>query len=269
MASIIEVLYSPLLCILLSIEIQVAESKYGLWLCPQPEIYQDIHRDAKTPPVLYLLHGCPHNHSVWQRYTALERYAEELNLAIIMPEANRSFYTDMKYGVDYFSYISRELPDLCERMFGISSDPAHRYISGLSMGGYGCLKISLSNPSAYRACFALSALSDIRLHIHRTKETDPKIRDYRAVFGPELTPPDGQDVYYLAKQALLSPSRPALYFYCGLQDGMYPEVQDLDDYLQKLHYPVTSKYWDGIHDWKFWDEAIQLVLHNIDDLENA
>ena len=151
----------------------------------------------------------------------------------------------MKYGVDYFSYISRELPDLCERMFGISSDPAHRYISGLSMGGYGCLKISLSNPSAYRACFALSALSDIRLHIHRTKETDPKIRDYRAVFGP------------------------AHYFYCGLQDGMYPEVQDLDDYLQKLHYPVTSKYWDGIHDWKFWDEAIQLVLHNIDDLENA
>ena len=137
------------------------------------------------------------------------------------------------------------------------------------MGGYGCLKISLSNPSAYRACFALSALSDIRLHLHRTKETDPKIRDYRAVFGPELTPPDDQDVYYLAKQALLSPSRPALYFYCGLQDGMYPEVQDLDDYLQKLHYPVTSKYWDGIHDWKFWDEAIQLVLHNIDDLENA
>ena len=229
----------------------------------------DIHRNASKPGVLYLLHGCPHNHSVWQRYTSLERYAEEMNLAVVMPEANRSFYTDMKYGVDYFSYISRELPLLCEQMFGISPDPAHRYISGLSMGGYGCLKISFSHPAAYRACFALSALSDIRLHIQRTKETDPKIRDYRGVFGPQLDLPDDQDLYRLARQAVLSPVHPKLYFYCGLPDGMYPEVQALYDYLQDLQYPVSVKFWDGIHDWKFWDEAIQLVLKNIDLLENA
>lgn len=229
----------------------------------------DIHRNAPEPSVLYLLHGCPHNHSVWQRYTSLERYAEELNLAIFMPEANRSFYTDMKYGVDYFSYISQELPVLCRQMFGISPDPAHCYISGLSMGGYGCLKISLSNPAAYRACFALSALSDIRLHIRNTKESDPKIRDYRGIFGPELHPADDQDIYFLARQAFLAPSRPDLYLYCGLQDSMYPEVQAFYTYLQELKYPVFSKFWGGSHDWKFWDEAIQLVLKTIKHLETA
>ncbi len=71
------------------------------------------NRPAKT---LYLLHGRSHNYSVWTRYTSLEQYAKTCNTAIIMPEVNRSFYSNMKYGLDYqtcsslvsFDYFCRD-----------------------------------------------------------------------------------------------------------------------------------------------------------------
>ncbi|MGY8696134.1 MAG: hypothetical protein ACKVGW_18295, partial [Verrucomicrobiia bacterium] len=42
---------------------------------------------------LFLLHGLHSNFDVWSRYSSIERYANEKGLAVIMPEANQSFYT--------------------------------------------------------------------------------------------------------------------------------------------------------------------------------
>ena len=62
--------------------------------------------------VLYLLHGLSDNCSNWIRNTSIERYAVEYNTAVIIPEVQRSFYTDMKYGLNYFSYVADELLSL-------------------------------------------------------------------------------------------------------------------------------------------------------------
>ena len=48
-------------------------------------------------PVLYLLHGLGDNHSCWLRRTAVDRYAEEYGIAVVMPEVQRSFYCDMAH----------------------------------------------------------------------------------------------------------------------------------------------------------------------------
>ena len=117
----------------------------------------DTYDGEKPVKTLYLLHGRSHNYSVWTRYTNLERYAEVHHAAVIMPEVNRSFYTDMRYGVDYQTYVSEELPDLCESMFRISKNPEDRFIAGMSMGGYGALKTALSHPDRYAACGMISA----------------------------------------------------------------------------------------------------------------
>ena len=70
-------------------------------------------------PVVYLLHGLSDNCTGWTRFTAVERYARERNVAVIMPEVQRSFYADMALGIRYFSYIRDELPAFCQRMFGL------------------------------------------------------------------------------------------------------------------------------------------------------
>lgn len=96
--------------------------------------------------MLYLLHGLSDNHSCWLRRTAVDRYAEEYGIAVVMPEVQRSFYCDMAHGPAYFTYIADELPQICQRLFRLSDKREDTFIAGNSMGGYGALKAALSRP---------------------------------------------------------------------------------------------------------------------------
>ncbi len=115
----------------------------------------------KDAPVIYLLHGLSDNCTGWCRYTAVERYARNRGAAVIMPEVQRSFYMDMAMGLDYFTYVQQELPQICGRMFGLTARREKNFIMGLSMGGYGALKCALANPRQYAGCAAFSAVIEV------------------------------------------------------------------------------------------------------------
>src|SRR4051812_20558026 len=72
---------------------------------------------AKAYPTLWLLHGLSDDHTIWMRRTAIERYAAERGIAVVMPAAARSFYQDMASGPRYWTYLSEELPELMRRFF--------------------------------------------------------------------------------------------------------------------------------------------------------
>ena len=54
---------------------------------------------------LYLLHGLSDDQTVWQRYTEVELDAAQAGIAVIMPNGDRSVYTDLSSGDRYFTYI--------------------------------------------------------------------------------------------------------------------------------------------------------------------
>lgn len=224
---------------------------------------QDIHRIG-SPPVktLYLLHGRSHNYSAWSRYTGLERYAQNYNVAIVMPEANRSFYSNMEYGADYQTYIAEELPGLCESMFQISRSARDRYIAGMSMGGYGALKTALSYPGRYAGCGAISAVTELPRHIAETPDHTPKKQEFYGIFGEDLKLAPGDDIFTLAVRAADAKPLllPRIYLACGTEDHLYPESLRLYRHLQTLPYSLSFEQWSGIHDWEFWDRAGKRVL---------
>ncbi|MBQ3490701.1 MAG: esterase family protein, partial [Clostridia bacterium] len=111
---------------------------------------------------LLLLHGLSDDASTWLRRSSIERYATENGIAVIMPGAERSFYTDMKYGAKYFTYITEELPGIVREFLNVSDKREDTYIAGLSMGGYGALKSALKKPEVFCACAGLSSVADIR-----------------------------------------------------------------------------------------------------------
>ncbi len=108
-------------------------------------------------PTLWLLHGASDNHTIWQRRTSIERYAAPLGLAVVMPNAHLSSYADMAHGGTYYTYVSKELPEMMRSMFPLSDKREDNFIAGLSMGGAGCMKIGLNNPENYAAIGCLSA----------------------------------------------------------------------------------------------------------------
>ena len=70
------------------------------------QIGQKNVRSKDKVPVLYLLHGFSDDHTIWTRRTSIERYAAEYGIAVVMPQVDHSFYSDMKYGRKYWTFLS-------------------------------------------------------------------------------------------------------------------------------------------------------------------
>ena len=100
---------------------------------------KNVCQDGKFKSLL-LLHGLSDDQSIWLRRTSIERYASEYGIAVIMPCAEKSFYTNMKYGSDFYTYIAKEVPAVAREFFQISARREDSFVAGISMGGYGAEK---------------------------------------------------------------------------------------------------------------------------------
>jgi len=230
-------------------------------LLPQPvgnQIGMGGVRDEAPPPVLYLLHGLSDDHSTWLRRTSIERYVAERNLAIVMPAVHRSFYTDMRYGGAYFTFVAEELPQIVARFFRVASGRENTFVAGLSMGGYGAFKLALAHPDRYAAAASLSGALDVQKRLSRSDVQFA--RDMTNVYGDPPVIPHKEDLFHLAPQAQASGQLPALYAVCGTEDFLYPDHVKFKAFAEKTQLPITLKEAPGVHDWNFWDTWIQDVL---------
>lgn len=130
------------------------ETSISVYLPHDDEKY---HKNQKPLRTLILLHGFTGKHSNWHRYTALERYAADNNIAVITPDGGYSMYANMAYGQNYFDYVSTELVEIIHKMFRLPVDRENLFIGGLSMGGYGALKVALTCPDRFSKCIAFSS----------------------------------------------------------------------------------------------------------------
>ncbi len=214
----------------------------------------------KSYPALYLLHGLSDDHSIWCRRTSIERYAAAHDLVIIMPEVHRSWYTDMAAGGRYWTYVSEELPSLCEHFFPISPCRENRFAAGLSMGGYGAFKLALRRPDKFCAAASLSGALDM------ARRCTDYVRDGSTevirVFGPaESIAGSDNDLFALAhkiKEGNLP--KPKLFQWCGTEDFLYPDNCTFRDFIQPLGFDYQYHEGPGAHDWSCWDREIQQVL---------
>lgn len=213
-------------------------------------------KNAKEVPVLYLLHGLSDNHSAWLRRTNIDYYAELANIAVVMPEVQRSFYTDMSYGLMYFTYISEELPMLCSNMFHISGLKEDNYIAGASMGGYGAMKVALRCPERFAAVGCFSGAVDI--HARMLSDTPSISRNECIGINDCIIKPE-EDLLYLTRQ-VDKKKCPKIYMSCGLSDFLYEDNKNFRDHLTECGISFIYDEWPGYHDWYFWEKSIQSAL---------
>jgi len=211
-------------------------------------------------PTLYLLHGLSDDHTIWQRRTALERYVEPLNLAVVMPAVNRSFYTDMAVGPRYWTFISEELPALARHFFPLSVRREENFVAGLSMGGFGAFKLALTFPDRFAAAASFSgALDMVRLAPARVAEGQ---LEFEHVFGDVRHMAGGpNDLLHLAEQARRSAAAlPRLYQWCGTEDFLYADNLTFRDQARRLGLPLLYEEGPGGHTWSCWDRQIERIL---------
>jgi S-formylglutathione hydrolase FrmB len=212
--------------------------------------------NAAKHPTLFLLHGLSDDHTAWMRRTSIERYAAELGIAVVMPAVQRSFYQDMAYGMNFWTFVSKELPAIARSFFPLSELREDNFVAGLSMGGYGAFKLALNCPDQFAAAASLSGA------LLAEEAYDRYPADAQLIFKSRESI-KGTDSDLIAAADRLAKSnqpKPLLYQVCGTEDFLYEDNVKFRVCVEPLNLSLTYNEAPGEHSWAFWDEHIQHVL---------
>ncbi|WP_436861487.1 alpha/beta hydrolase [Staphylococcus caeli] len=228
-----------------------------LAILPEDPSYFDVSNDPKPLKTLLLLHGLSSDATSYMRYTSIERYANEHQLAVIMPSADHSAYTNMAYGHKYYDYVL-EVFDYAHQILPLSHKREDNFIAGHSMGGYGTIKYALLEGERFaKACPLSAAFNAQRLMTYDWHDYSGAAitGDGAQVKGTELDP------YYLVDEAVKQHKNiPELLIMCGTEDELYTDNQEFVQYLKEQAIPHTFEDGPGEHDYAYWDQAIQRAI---------
>ena len=244
------VYFSDVLGVQTPVDVIIPEGKQGIGV--------DTAGEENLPAVLYLLHGYSDDQTIWQRRTSVERYAASRNLAIIMPGVNHSFYCNEEYGERYWDFVSEELPRMMHRFFRLSNKPEDTFVAGLSMGGYGAMKLALNQPERFGAAASFSGAVDIASTRQRHNHNWKRITGGKSIKGTE------NDLFHLLKVNGEAADKPRLYVSCGTADFLYGQHKKFIPALKKAGWDVTTyEEPDATHEWGFWDQEIRKFIEFI------
>ncbi len=206
----------------------------------------------------YLLHGLSDDHTGWQRWTRLENYAGNLPLAIVMPQGFRGFYTNNNAGPRYFDYVIEDVIGTAERYLPLKRERASRCIGGLSMGGYGALRIGLARPELFASINSHSGAVMAGTYGQR-KDGPVSNAEWIATFGTEPAGTD-HDLLTLARRVHTAPMKPNILIDCGVDDFLIGQNRDFEAQLNSIGLDHTYREFPGIHNWDYWDLHIRDAL---------
>jgi putative tributyrin esterase len=207
-------------------------------------------------PAVYLLHGGDGDFRDWTNYSDVAKFAER-GLILVMPDGDESYYTNSADHPEqrYEDYVVKDLIADVETRFPIASDRTHRAMAGISMGGFGAVKLSLKHPELFSFAAGLSSALDVPTRpfsIHRWGQW----RHHRSIFGP----PGGavqraNDPFVLAR--LADPAQtPYFYLTCGDAEGLLPSNRSFEHLLEERHFAHEFHVVHGGHNWNQWNARL-------------
>ncbi len=233
-------------------------------ILPQPVSSQIGLKGVKSKrsryPVLYLLHGLSDDHTIWEQRTSIIRHVSEYPLIVVMPTTGRGWYTDAKEGYAYETAIAKELPELVEQWFPAEKKREERFLAGLSMGGYGAMKLALKFPERYAK--AVSHSGGFLTESWMNDPENDRSKEYQRVFGKKFKGTDN-DIFHLARRFANGKNRkklPKLRLDCGKDDFCFDVNQLFHAHLERLKIPHEYEIHPGEHEWGYWDCHIQDTL---------
>lgn len=228
-------------------------------------------RAAKT---LYLLHGFSGNSTDWVTGSSAMEISRKYNLAIVMPSGENSFYLNRKgTGNAYETFLAEELFEYISSNFGLSNLKADNFIGGLSMGGFGALRLGAKYNHKFGAMFGLSSamiIHDIAGLAPEDIEKMPiQIADYyyyRSVFGDlmSLEESDNNPEYIIKDKIAKGEKLPPVFMACGTEDILLEQNRLYRDFLQQMNVSLTYHESKGTHDWNFWSEYLEPAIQWLD-----
>ena len=231
-------------------------------ILPVDKLTQDGKLQKQKPfKTLYLLHGYLGNYTDWVSGTRIQRWAEERNLAVVMPSGDNAFYVDRPAtGNCYGQFVGEELVEITRRMFPLSRKREDTFIGGLSMGGFGAMRNGLKYHNTFGAIISFSGVFEfLNPEVVKPKRVDLEFE--KGLFGDlEQAVASDKNPIWLAGHLAGKKNLPDIYIACGTEDYLLPHSRNFRDLLKANGFHVTYEEGPGGHEWDFWDTYIKKAL---------
>ncbi len=238
-------------------EVLDREIPYALY---RPPSYETTTRDY---PVLFFLHGANENERRWSTRgltdIMLDRMVAEGEIGefiVAIPFAENSFYTNSVSGELWEDMLLVEFISMIEDENRALGTRAGRAISGISMGGYGALKIAMRRPDLFNAVSAHSAMLIDDLESVSINPRAEQLYNllFDRIFGISGTM-EVWDANNPLRMAAESDSIDdlAIYFDCGTEDeyGFFDGARRLHEILDERGIEHEFHLYPGTHGWDY------------------
>jgi len=214
-------------------------------------------------PAFFLLHGLYGSYEDWTKRTKLEQYSAATEYIIAMPDADNSWYSNWykdpqnKFG----DYLVQDFVPEIEKHYRVAPGRENRVIAGLSMGGYGALKIGLLHPDMFRIAASFSGA------LNPTTDMAAQHPDFAIQLNKVYGPPDSStraenDIFKIAGSADAK-SAPYFYLDCGADDPFLTTNRDFTSLLRSHKFAYEYHELPGNHNWVYWNSRIRYFLEEI------
>lgn len=207
-------------------------------------------RDAESLPLVLLLHGVYGSHWAWLykggAHRVLERLMREEGLPpmlLAMPSdglwGDGSGYVRHR-GADHAAWIVDEVP-MAAAALDARCQEAPRFIAGLSMGGYGALRLGALHAQRFAAISAHSSITDVA-------QMQGFVEEPLAEF--DLLEDGPLSVFECMRHN--AACLPHVRFDCGCEDFLVEHNRSLHEQLQSCGIPHVYEEFPGGHTWEYW-----------------
>jgi len=225
-----------------------------------PSFDKDKHRHY---PVLYFFHGLGDNEQSllnggWDIISDLRSKGKIGDFVILAPRGGHTFFLNSEDGkIRYEDFFMKEFMPQMEKKYRVESGRAHRGITGVSMGGYGALRLAFKYPDDFAAVSAQmpALMIDIPKDLATSSPGSPD-----ALMGDVFGRPfnrayfDRNNVFYFARtDSVASLKRLKIYFDVGNNDdyGFEQGAEELDKILTARGIPHEFHIYPGRHSAEF------------------
>lgn len=215
-------------------------------------------------PVLYFLHGLGDNEQSllnsggWDLISELRSQGKVGDFIVLAPSAGHTFYINSENGkVRYEDFFMKEFVPQMEKKYRAEGTRATRGITGVSMGGYGALRLGFKYPDDFAAVSAqMPALITYLPNNISSEAPDSPGSLLGDVFGSPFSREyfTRNNVFYFARtDSAASLKRISIYFNVGNNDdyGFEQGAQQLDRILKDRGIPHQFHIYPGRHSVEF------------------
>jgi len=220
---------------------------------------------AQNLPAVYLLHGGGGGFRDWSNYSDVAGFAES-GLFLVMPEGESSYYTN---AVDppqdrFEDYITHDLINDVEGRFPVAGGRANRAIIGVSMGGFGAVKIALRHPELFIFAGGISSAIDVPRRDFSWKRLHQS-RHYESIFGPSGSQARRDNDPFVLARSTNPQNAPYFFLTCGEQEGLLPANREFAALLGQRHFRYEFHTVRGGHDWNQWNAWLPTVFRSLEE----